>query len=101
MISFFTTLGIAVFAFPFLLVLSVAVIAWRAWWMYPAWAWFIVPLGAPQITFWHFTGLLFLVTSITQHFDTHEDKRKNSWPAMIIGALWPILVWTTMWWIHR
>jgi hypothetical protein len=34
--------------------------AYKAMFYLPLWRWFAVPLGAPDMGFWHFIGLLFL-----------------------------------------
>lgn len=72
---------------------------WRAWWLYPAWGWFVVPLGLPAIGFWHFAGLLFLVTIVTMHNDSKKDDRKTDWVSLVVKLFFPILFWALLRWM--
>ncbi len=100
MSDFFTTIGILVFVMPFTLVLGILASAWRAWWLYPAWTWFLMPLGAPTISFWHFTALSVLLNSFTSHIETKKDERKESMPALIVAFIWPMLLWVMLRWMR-
>lgn len=100
MYNIFTFLGAFVFMLPFLLILALAGTMWRAWWFYPAWEWFIVPLGVPAISFWHFTALVFLLTTLTQHVDIKKDDRKTEWAAFVVSFLWPIAAWGLLRWMR-
>jgi hypothetical protein len=44
-----TTIGLCVLGIPAILGFAVLGAMWRAWWLYPTWNWFIVPLGVPPI----------------------------------------------------
>jgi phosphoglycerol transferase MdoB-like AlkP superfamily enzyme len=99
MSSFFAAIGIAMVAVPLILIMVILALMWRAWWLYPAWAWFIVPLGLPAITFWHFAALVFLVNLLMHQMSTKKDERKEDWPVLIMAFLWPALAWALMWWM--
>lgn len=96
----FTVLGVFLVAFPLLVVVGVLGVAWRAWWLYPTWAWFIVPLGAPAISFWHFTALIFIIGVLTVHPDMKKDDRKVEWAGYINLLVWPIVAWAILRWMH-
>jgi hypothetical protein len=80
-----------------LIVLS---LLWRAWWLYPAWQWFLVPLGVPQISFYHFAAIVYLIGTLTAHTDVHKDDRPFSWSSFV--ALWtaPVIVWFILRWLR-
>lgn len=42
--------------------------------LYYLWGWFVVPLGAPSISFWHALGLGLVVSFLTYHY---YDFKKN------------------------
>lgn len=92
--------GLLVMAFPFVLGLAILATMWRTWWFYPAWGWFLVPLGVPPISFWHFAALMLLVGALTTHNDTKEDPRKEDWQKLTIMFFWPMLLWALMWWMR-
>lgn len=99
--NFFAAIGIVVLAIPFLLGILILGIMWRAWWLYPAWGWFIVPLGVPAISFWHFTALTFLISLITMHTDDKKDDRKTDWNTkLIVAFLWPVVAWLLLRWMR-
>jgi hypothetical protein len=58
--------GAMVVVFPLVFGLFIVVVAWRTWWLYPAWGWYVVPLGVPAIGFWHFAALLTLASAIAE-----------------------------------
>jgi hypothetical protein len=99
--NMFSLIGVVVISFPLIIGTAILIATWRAWWFYPAWAWFIVPLGAPQITFWHFTALLVLVSVLTNHDDHKKDDRQTEWSKVLAYVVMPIFVWCTLWWMHR
>lgn len=92
-------LGFAGFLFVFLFGLGILGLLWRSWWLYPAWTWFLVPLGLPTITFWHFTALTFLVGVFTTHIDTKKDERPTNWPVISVMFVWPVVTWAILRWL--
>jgi hypothetical protein len=92
--------GGAVVFFPVLMDIAILTALWRGWWLYPAWTWYIVPLGAPAVSFWHATALLLLVGHLTQHTPIKKDNRPTDWGALISIYLGPILVWAVLWWMR-
>lgn len=92
-------IGFGIF-FPLILALIVATMLWRAWWFYPAWGWFLVPLGVPQISFWHFTTLMLLVSVLTSRTDTKKDERKEDWAKVVILFIAPMLTWALLRWMR-
>lgn len=100
MINFFAGLGLAVILVPLLLGFVVIMTLWRAWWLYPAWAWFIVPLGVRPISFWHFTALMYLISVLTLHTDTKKDERPTQWAAVVTIMLVPVIYWLFFRWLH-
>jgi uncharacterized BrkB/YihY/UPF0761 family membrane protein len=97
----FAAIGVFVVALPVMIGLGILAVMWRAWWLYPAWAWFLVPLGLPGIRFWHFTALLVLVSALIYRVDTKKDERKTDWGVIIVGFLWPILSWAILRWMRQ
>lgn len=93
------TIGILSLGFPFLLAMIVLVTMWHAWWLYPAWGWLLVPLGAPPVSFWHFAALLLLVRAATQEVSTKKDDRKTEWGSVVLAILWPAIVWMLLKWM--
>lgn len=96
----FAIIGLVVVALPLLLGLALLVLMWRSWWLYPAWGWFVVPLGLPAIRFWHFVALTFLVGTITAHSDEKKDERPTDWGKVAVGFLWPIVAWVFLRWMR-
>ncbi len=99
MTQFFTAISVATVAVPFVIILMALGVMWRSWWLYPAWGWFLVPLGVPPISFWHFAALLLLVDAL-RSVDTKKDERKSEWGSIVIVFLLPILVWALMRWMR-
>ena len=99
--DFLAAVGVIVIALPTLFFVAIAMTAWRAWWFYPAWEWFIVPFGVPRILFWHFTALMLLVSTMTMHGDHYKEERKTDWGKVVIGFLLPIITWAMLWWLHN
>lgn len=97
--TFFAAIGVLVVAIPAILGLLILSMIWRAWWLYPAWRWFVVPLGLPQISFWHFVGLVFFLGVLTHKVDTKKDERKEQWESHLLLFLWPILAWAILRWL--
>lgn len=93
-------IGAGVIVFPFVMVLALLATMWKSWWFYPAWAWFIAPLGVPAISFWHFVGLLLLVQVLTSNTDTHKDSRPQDWWVIAVSFLWPIAIWALLRWVR-
>lgn len=99
--TFLSTIGATVIIVPIVLVIAIGAILWRAWWLYPAWAWFIVPLGISQISFWDFAALLTLISIVTGHADFKKDDRPVDWSKAASALLLPITTWAILWWLHR
>lgn len=85
---------------PVLFGLVLLLLMWRSWWLYPVWDWYLVPLGLPHISFWHFTALIFLVNVLTNHPETKKDDRKQEMASWVVSFLWPIIVWGILRWMH-
>lgn len=100
MTEIFAAIGIVTALLPTVFVLFVAVLAWRAWWLYPAWGWFFVPVGLPVISFWHFTAMLLLVSVVTTHDDGKKDDRKADIPRCVVSFLMPMLIWAMLRWMR-
>jgi hypothetical protein len=99
--------GQTVSAFTALAALTVVAIAgtavilsllWRAWWLYPAWAWHVEPLGMPSVSFWHFAALLLLVDVVT--YRVNEKKDNANWFNVAIQFALPMLAWAVLWWLR-
>lgn len=89
-----------IFAAPVVIGWFFALIIWRAWWLYPAWAWFAVPAGAQPLTFKLFFGFLFLITSIRVSYTEKSNERIN-WPVTFRASIiMPILAWAVLWLVH-
>ena len=99
--KFLAIVGATVIAIPIIIIIGVLGIIWRAWWLYPAWGWFLVPLGVHQISLWHFTALMFLLATLTHQSNTKKDERKEDWSSMLgVVVLYPIVAWLILWFIH-
>jgi len=92
--------GLLVVAVPAILGLALLGIMWRAWWLYPTWAWFVVPLGGRAIPFWSFAALLFLAQIATHATDDKKDDRPMDWAKLAIGLLWPMVAWVLLRWMR-
>lgn len=57
----------------------------RGWVLSYLWAWFLVPLGAPPLTFSHAVGVAFVIVYLTHQWYPAEQKR--SWSEIISNAL--------------
>jgi hypothetical protein len=88
---------------PALIGLVLLGVVWRTWWLFPAWAWYVVPLGVRQISFWHFAALTALIGTLTHSTgDTKKDDRQPDWAKMIITPLLtPVFAWMLLWWLHE
>lgn len=98
--TFITVVAITGVALVLLTAIAAGMLLWRAWWLYPVWGWYFVPLGIPEVSFWHFTALLFLVGVITAHPDTKKDDRKDDWTKMASVFVWPVVVWAALNWMR-
>lgn len=71
---------------------ALAAAAWRAFVLLAMWAWFVMPLGAPRITFAQAFGLVLIVNmlmhpgSIGTGIDLVGDPR-TSLTSMVLGPL--------------
>lgn len=82
------------------IVMTLLCVLWWSWWLYPAWGWFIVPLGVPPISLWHFWGLLALLRAKVPKIEDKEPEPKpgKNWPQFIAECLiGPILMWALFW----
>jgi hypothetical protein len=93
-------IGGGVIVAPIILLFALAGAFWRAWWLYPAWDWFVVPIGIRPITFSTFVGLSIIVSAMTHDPDMKEDKRPTSNYALLGLVIGPPVVWLALWWIH-
>jgi hypothetical protein len=98
--KFFAAVGLFVVGIPFIMLMSIIGLMWRAWWLYPVWAWFLVPLGLPAISFWHFAALLLLISLLTVHDNIKKDDREVSWIAVAVSFMFPMIAWVTMRWLR-
>lgn len=94
-----TTIGLLVVAVPLVVGSALLAVMWRSWWLFPAWSWFIVPLGVTPIAFWHFAALL-LLTDTFRHISTKKDERETEWASVGVSFLWPIVVWVLLRWMR-
>lgn len=97
--QFLATVGVAVFVLPLVFALAILSSLWRTWWLYPAWAWFMVPLGLPQASFWHVAALLYLVHILTVDVEIRKDDRPIAWTSIGVILFSPILSWAVLRWM--
>lgn len=97
--AFYAAIGMAIVGLPLTIVIVGLSTLWRAWWLYPTWAWYVVPLGAPAIAFWHFAALLILVSAL-HNTNIHKDERKIDWSTYVIVFLWPVAAWVILRWLR-
>lgn len=98
--KFFAAIGLLGIAIPSAIGAGLLILIWRVWWLYPAWDWYLVPLGLPRITFWHFAGLTMLVGIYTLHTDYKKDNRPIEWASWVVNViLWPPVAWAILWWL--
>jgi len=93
-------IGAFVVAVPILVCIGVLVIMWRTWWLYPAWAWYVEPLGIPPITFWHFAALSILISYFTHQNETKKDERKEDWSKWSARFANAPIIWVILWWMR-
>ena len=74
---------------------------WKAWWLFPAWAWFLVPLGVPQISLIGFMGLSVFINAVRPAAPNKKGE-KDDWSNIMIGwVIGPVFSWFFLWFIHR
>ncbi len=91
---------------PAVLGLALCMAMWNAWWLHPLWSVVVVPLGVPQITYWHFVALVAFVASIHRHssptdYAKESDKTKRSSAAVVsisLSFVSPVLVYYFVRW---
>lgn len=84
----------AIVLVPAFLALAILVAVWRAWWLHPLWALVLVPLGVPQIGFWHFLALgMFLHSWLAWKANTDNDNGKKKDWSQIVASFVVVLVW--------
>lgn len=99
--KFLASLGAAVLVMPFVVVFGILGLLWKSWWYYPAWEWFLVPLGVPPVSFYHFTAIITLISVLTNQMDPREDKRQiDKTLFLLITLIYPISVWMVFRWLH-
>ena len=69
---------------PSILGLLFALAMWKAWWLHPLWAVVIVPLGLPQIGYWHLVALVSFMSALNgsalmgyDHAKEQDAKKKR------------------------
>ena len=98
--KFFSEVVATIIALPIVFVLIIGFSLWRTWWLYPAWGWYLQPLGLPAISFWHFAALSLLLTTLTHKSSTKKDDRKESSTLWLIGFCIAPITWAVLWWMH-
>lgn len=100
--KFFASIGVGVSITVLSLPMILFGILWRAWWFFPAWGWFVVPLGVPPISFWHFAGLLTGVINLLHVTPIYKETRTVDWWTCCLSLFgYPVVTWALLWWIHR
>lgn len=90
------------FLVPTIVLLGVLNAAWAVWWVHPAWAWFVVPLGLPPIGMLHLWGLLLLVRYRPTKLAKHTDYKAEEWASFAVGSLvGPPLTYVLLWVLHK
>ena len=86
----------AVALIPAIIVALLLLAMWKAWWLHPLWTLVIVPLGLPQIGYWHLVALSSFMTALSgqalhgyDHAKEQDDTRKR---ANLIGVMLAALV---------
>ena len=104
-ISGFVMGGIFVALVPFAVLVGVALLLWESWWLYPAWALLLVPLGVPGVSFWQFAALnMFLSVMLTNvpqnNYATESDqtKRRAAGVRVVAFLLRPVLAYYFIRW---
>lgn len=101
MSSLLAFIGLLAVALPLAVCTGVLGMVWEAWWLYPAWTWFIVPLGLPPITFWHFIALTFLLHVVMMNHEYRKDERSMDWPTFVGSSiLAPMIAWAVLRWLQ-
>lgn len=98
-------IGMGLFALvPVSIALILGGMIWEAWWLYPMWAWLVVPLGVPALSFWSFAALdVFLSTMLIAVPPTDYAKDKESKYAWVAEAsnrlLRPVIAFYVVRWM--
>lgn len=74
------------------------------WAIMKLWGWFIIPLGAPPISFWHGLGIAACVNLFTFRSDTPKDNDKSWWSLiglMLVRAIVIPLVFVAFGWFYH
>lgn len=66
------------------------------------WKWFITPLGAPEIRFWHAMGLSLLVrfTTFTDTAELAKGQIRTTMQKYTVTIGLPVFILTIMWVYH-
>lgn len=70
-----------------LLGVVVALGAWVAYVAHKFYGWFVVPLGAPALSWWHVWGLLIMYNLITYKTDDREKSKEPGPIGKILGYI--------------
>lgn len=80
----------------FLMVPKMALHAWGLWLM---WAWFILPLGAPHLGYWHAMGLDAALALITMGAVTKVEEDANTRIGLMITKMVAVPIVVGLGWI--
>ena len=86
-------------------ILAILQAIWSAWWLYPAWDWFIVPLGLPPISMWHFMALFVIARHKMPELQTRpKEREERTWIELaayyILIVTGPIISWAWLKWLN-
>jgi hypothetical protein len=95
--------SIATAVYPFILVaLYIIFGAYVGWALWCLWAWFVTPLGAPDLSFWNAVGLVILVSIFRYKGNPKKDDRETDviravgmifTPVAAVVAGWVVQAW--------
>ena len=83
---------------PFLMVgLYLLLAAYFGWAIWCLWAWFVVPLGAPELAFWNASGLAVLIMMLNSKGQPKRDDRETDTVQAIMLMFIPVAAVVTGW----
>jgi hypothetical protein len=81
------------------LIVTVPVAMWQAFVAQKLYTWFVVPLNAPPINFWHMWGLLMLITLVWS--SGYKQKKRSEIIVHVVSALLVSLMSLIIGWLIK
>jgi len=75
---------------------------WQVWFVKDLYLWFVIPLGAPELSLWHLVGLLLFINMVFKSSGKfHKDEDIDSGKMIMVAVLAPPIVWMIAGFVHH